>query len=597
MGFKADTSFLRFLSMGAVGVRRTMDRLRDRGFEPIELERYCGSNKIWTTKVKRLRLPDLLCVKTGMRAEVRAKTDLKIRMSDAPANPDRRWDAGLRDDDIVALITCFDSDDGPQPADEAVYFTVGALRASAARSRLGPPKSASEGAERDRTWPATVPTRDGTVLEVTEERLTVQMTADAERPVRRQTYTLRGKSAYVSPGATFRARTTFLVSCAIIWLNQLLFRAMVVTAHLRASAMARPISVLELTSQEEAELNRRVRAPTAAARDIVRARIVLLRAQGMRQADVAQAVGLSTTSVNKWSQRFERLGLEGLTDRPGRGAKASISPAVVEEVLAKAGQDAPGMRRRSTRTTAAEVGISASSVGRIWRGHGLKPHRKRTFKLSNDPQFHTKFWDVVGLYLDPPQRSIVLCCDEKTQIQALERTQPALPLGTGHIRTETHDYIRHGTITLFAAMNYLDGKLIQRLEARHTHVEWLRFLKQIDRQTPNALTIHVIADNYATHKHGKVKEWLARHPRFEMHFTPTSGSWLNLVERFFADLTAVIRDASFTSVAELRREIVRHLAAHNENPRPYRWTAKGEDILAKISRARQRLAEVRKIDH
>ena len=210
MGFKADTSFLRFLSMGAVGVHRTMDRLRDRGFEPIELERYCGSNKIWTTKVKRLRLPDLLCVKTGMRAEVRAKTELKIRMSDAPANPDRVWDAGLRDDDIVALITCFDTDDGPEPADDAVYFTVGALRASVDESRLGPPKSASEGAERDRIWPATVPTRDGAVLEVTDERLIVQMNADAARPPRRQTYTLRGKSVYVSPGDTFRAQTTIL---------------------------------------------------------------------------------------------------------------------------------------------------------------------------------------------------------------------------------------------------------------------------------------------------------------------------------------------------------------------------------------------------
>ena len=210
MAFKADTSFLRFLSMGAVGVRRTMDRLRDRGFEPIELERYCGSNKIWTTKVKRLRLPDLLCVKTGMRAEVRAKTDLKIRMSDAPANPDRVWDAGLRDDDIVALITCFDTVDGPEPADEAAYFTVGALRASVDKSRLGPPKSASEGAERDRTWPATVPTRDGTVLEVTDERLIVQMDADAVRPARRQTYPLRSKSVYVSPGDAFKAQTTFL---------------------------------------------------------------------------------------------------------------------------------------------------------------------------------------------------------------------------------------------------------------------------------------------------------------------------------------------------------------------------------------------------
>ena len=210
MAFKADTSFLRFLSMGAVGVHRTMDRLRDRGFEPIELERYCGSNKIWTTKVKRLRLPDLLCVKTGMRAEVRAKTDLKIRMSDAPANPDRVWDAGLRDDDIVALIACFYTDEGPEPADDAVYFTVGALRDSVDRSRLGAPKSASEGAERDRTWPATVPTRDGTVLEVSDERLIVRMNADAERPARPQTYPLRGKSVYVSPGDSFTARTTIL---------------------------------------------------------------------------------------------------------------------------------------------------------------------------------------------------------------------------------------------------------------------------------------------------------------------------------------------------------------------------------------------------
>ena len=356
--------------------------------------------------------------------------------------------------------------------------------------------------------------------------------------------------------------------------------------------MARPVSVLELTAEEEAELNRRVRAATASARDILRARIVLLRASGMRQVDVARKVGTSTTSVNKWSQRFERLGLDGLADRPGRGVRAAIPPAVVEEVVVKAGVHAPGMRRRSTRTTANEVGISASSVGRIWRGHGLKPHLKRTFKLSNDPQFEAKFWDVVGLYLDPPEKSIVLCCDEKTQIQALERSQPGLPLGIGHIRTETHDYVRHGTVTLFAAMNYLDGKLIDRLEAKHTHVEWLRFLKQIDRETPAGMTIHVIADNYATHKHEKVRAWLARHPRFQMHFTPTSSSWLNLVERFFADLTAVIRDGSFASVAELRREIVRHLAAHNEDPRPYKWTAKGEDILAKIKRARDRLADV-----
>lgn len=362
-------------------------------------------------------------------------------------------------------------------------------------------------------------------------------------------------------------------------------------------AMARPISILELTTEEEAELDRRVRAATTSARDVVRARIVLLRAQGMKQTEVAREVGISTTSVNKWSQRFERLGLAGLADRAGRGVKPSIAPAVVERVVAKAGQGAPGTRRRSTRTTASEVGISASSVGRIWREHGLKPHRKRTFKLSNDPQFEAKFWDVVGLYLDPPEKSIVLCCDEKTQIQALERTQPGLPLGLGHVRTATHDYIRHGTITLFAAMNYLDGKLINRLEAKHTHVEWLRFLKQIDRETPNELTVHVIADNYATHKHAKVRQWLARRPRFQMHFTPTSSSWLNLVERFFADLTIRILDGSFASVAELRRDVVRCLAEHNDDPRPYRWRANGEDILAKIRRARARLEEVEATHH
>ena len=356
--------------------------------------------------------------------------------------------------------------------------------------------------------------------------------------------------------------------------------------------MGRPVSVLELTAEEAAELHRRIRGGTTSTRDCLRARIVLLRSRGMKQADVAREVGTSTASVNKWSQRFERQGVDGLVDRCGRGRKAAIAPEVVERVIGKAGSRAPGTRRRSTRTTAAEVGISASSVSRIWRGHGLKPHLRRTFKLSNDPQFEAKFWDVVGLYLDPPEKSIVLCCDEKTQIQALQRTQPGLPLGSGHIRTETHDYHRHGTITLFAAMNYLDGKLIDRLEAKHTHVEWLRFLKQIDKQTPAGVALHVIADNYATHKHAKVKAWIAKHPRFEMHFTPTSSSWLNLVERFFAELTAVIREGSFDSVAQLRREIVRHLAEHNDNPRPYKWVAKGEDILAKINRARARLARI-----
>ena len=217
----------------------------------------------------------------------------------------------------------------------------------------------------------------------------------------------------------------------------------------------------------------------------------------------------------------------------------------------------------------------------------------RTFKISRDPSFEEKFWDVIGLYLDPPDKALVLCCDEKSQCQALERTQPGLPLGIGHIRTRTHDYKRHGTITLFAALNYLNGKLISRTERHHTHVEWLRFLRQIDREAPRGLTIHVIADNYATHKHKRVKAWLTKHPRFQMHFTPTSSSWLNLVERFFGELTSdCIRDGSFQNVRELADSIMGYLAVRNEKPKRYVWKAKGEELLKKIQRAKQALQSV-----
>ena len=236
------------------------------------------------------------------------------------------------------------------------------------------------------------------------------------------------------------------------------------------------------------------------------------------------------------------------------------------------------------------AGVSASSVQRIWSKNELKPHITRTFKLSNDPDFEKKFWDVVGLYLNPPVNALVLCCDEKSQCQALERTQLSLPLAPGRPRTMTHDYKRHGTITLFAALIAETGKLITRTEGSHTHAEWLRFLKQIDRETPKELDLHLIADNYATHKHPKVKAWLARHPRFKMHFTPTSSSWLNLVERFFADLTAdVIRSGSFASVGELVADIKAYLAERNQTPRPYRWKATGEAILEKVRRARTAL--------
>lgn len=237
--------------------------------------------------------------------------------------------------------------------------------------------------------------------------------------------------------------------------------------------------------------------------------------------------------------------------------------------------------------------MSPQSVHSIWKKNDLKPPLVRTFKLSTDPRFEEKFWDVIGLYLNPPDKALLLCCDEKSQCQALERTQPGLPLGIGEIRTKTHDYKRHGTITLFAALNYLEGKLITRTERKHTHVEWLRFLRQIDRETPKGLDLHVIADNYSTHKHANVKTWLKKHTRFHMHFTPTSSSWMNLIERFFADLTNEgIREGSFQSVKDLIAAMEDYLAARNENPKRYVWRATGEEILRKIARAREVLAQV-----
>jgi transposase len=264
--------------------------------------------------------------------------------------------------------------------------------------------------------------------------------------------------------------------------------------------MARPVSTVELTPEEKKELLRRSRSRISTQRDSLRARIVLLRAEGRSEAEVATTTAVSVNTVSLWSRRFELDGLKGLLDAPGRGRKPSLPDAKVRQVITQVTQPPPGRQRWSTRTMAAAVGLSHQSVHTIWKKNDLKPHLLRTFKISRDPRFEEKFWDIVGLYLDPPDKALVLCCDEKSQCQALERTQPGLPLGIGHIRTRTHDYKRHGTITLFAALNYLDGKLIARAERHHTHVEWLRFLKQIDRETPRGLTVHVIADNYSTHK-------------------------------------------------------------------------------------------------
>lgn len=357
--------------------------------------------------------------------------------------------------------------------------------------------------------------------------------------------------------------------------------------------MARPIKRLHAEPDVERELRRRSRAPTSTVRAQRRASIILLRLAGVGVEAVAAQVGTTAKCVSIWSQRFVAHGLAGLEDRPGRGRPSSIPTANVARVLSEVTQPPKGRQRWSVRSMARYAGMSHSTVQRIWSRNELKPHVTKIFKLSNDPKFAEKFWDVIGLYLDPPAQAIVLCCDEKSQCQALERTQLALPLAPKRPRTMTHDYIRHGTITLFAALNALEGTLITRTEARHTHLEWLRFLKQIERETPKGLDIHLIQDNYATHKHAKVKDWLGRHPRFKSHFTPTSASWMNLVERFFADIEAdVIRAGSFGSVGELVRDIKTYLKDRNASPRPYVWKAQGVAILEKIQRARATLEKI-----
>jgi transposase len=356
--------------------------------------------------------------------------------------------------------------------------------------------------------------------------------------------------------------------------------------------MARPVSTLQLDATQRRELQRIVNASTATVREVRRARIILLRAEGKAQAEVAEAVQVNRPVVALWERRFRHRGLAGLQDAKGRGRKSTLKAAKLARVLEQAVRAPAGRTRWSVRTMARHAQVSPATVQRLWSANDIKPHLTRTFKLSKDRHFEAKFWDVIGLYLNPPDKALVLCCDEKSQCQALERTQPGLPLGVGHVRTRTHDYIRHGTITLFAALSYLDGKILSRLAARHTHREWLAFLKQLDRDTPQQLDLHLIADNYSTHKHPKVKAWLARHPRFHMHFVPTSSSWLNLVERFFRDLSEdAVREGSFSSVRDLVRAIEAYLAERNLNPKPYRWKAKGEQILAKIQRAREAMAE------
>jgi transposase len=354
----------------------------------------------------------------------------------------------------------------------------------------------------------------------------------------------------------------------------------------------KPLLDLPLSDSDRIELTRRVGAHTGKARDKFRARIILMRASGISKRKTASALQTSCVTVQKWVDRYRKEGIKGLDEKPGRGRKPSIPAETIERIITEATKPPRGRTRHSTRSMARAVGVSQHTVRLIWNRNDIKPHLARTFKVSNDPDFLAKFWDVIGLYLSPPKNSVVFCCDEKTQCQALERSQPGLPLGIGHIRTATHDYTRHGTTTLFGALDYASGKVIQDYSTTHTNTEWLGFLRKIERETPPELDIHIIADNYATHKHPNVKKWLLKHKRVQMHFTPTSSSWLNLVERFFGEITRdCVRDGSFTSVKELERAMRDYIDARNENPKPIRWRADGEEILRKINAARKQLGK------
>jgi len=349
---------------------------------------------------------------------------------------------------------------------------------------------------------------------------------------------------------------------------------------------------VELNDDQRTILEQWSRGRSLPARQVERARIVVLAAAGELDIDIAAKLGITNQKAARWRARFIEEGLAGLEkDAPRPGRTPSIAASTVKSVIRKTTQERPfNATHWSTRTMAAEAGISEASVRRIWKANGLKPHLVETFKISNDPEFAEKLEAIVGLYLNPPEHALVLCCDEKSQIQALDRTQPGLPLKRGRGETMTHDYKRNGTATLFAALNAATGKVISLCQERHRHQEWLKFLRLLDEATPAEKQLHVVADNYATHKHPKVQRWLARHPRFHMHFTPTSASWLNMVERFFRDLTQHrLRRGVFRDVEELIATIDNYVDTHNDQPKPFIWTAKASDILEKVKRARATL--------
>lgn len=343
---------------------------------------------------------------------------------------------------------------------------------------------------------------------------------------------------------------------------------------------------LAMSAEQRRTLEAWVRARNTPQSVAMRAEIALLAADGLSNCRIARQVRVSRPTVILWRDRFQQGGLEALTEiAPGRGRPVKYDAERVRAITEATTQTKPpGATHWSTRSMAKAQGVSKATVQRIWSAHGLQPHRTKNFKLSKDKHFTDKLTDVVGLYLNPPDKAIVLCVDEKSQIQALQRTQPGLPMKKGRCGTMTHDYKRHGTTTLFAALNVLDGRVIGECMAKHRHQEFLRFLRRLDHEFSGRTSLHLIIDNYGTHKQPKVREWVERHPRFRLHFTPTASSWLNLVERWFRELTEKrVRRGSFNSVPELIAAINEYLAASNADPKPFVWHASAQAILNKLA--------------
>ena len=356
--------------------------------------------------------------------------------------------------------------------------------------------------------------------------------------------------------------------------------------------MGRPTQPIVLTDEERDKLQQWAHRPKTSQRLALRARIVLGCADGMENRQVARQLRITDQTVCKWRERFRQARLEGLADEPRPGAPRQITDSQVEALITRTLESAPPQGTHwSTRTMAKTIGMSQSAVSRVWRAFSLQPHRVETFKLSSDPFFVEKVRDIVGLYLNPPQHALVLCVDEKSQIQALDRTRPVLPLRPGVPARQTHDYLRNGTTSLFAALDVATGKVIGSLHRRQRHQEFLRFLERIEEAIPQALDIHLVMDNYGTHKVAKVRTWLARHPRYHVHYTPTSGSWLNLVERLFAEVTErCVRRGSHTAVRSLEKSMLAYLDNRNRDPKPFIWTASADLILGKVERLCKRIS-------